>query len=154
MHNCDLGIIASSAKASAFAAPALIASISKALRLSYIELDKKYQEVLILNNYLKEKLNNYENVHINSINNIPHMLNFSVKGIKPETLHHALEEYNIYISTQSACATGNVSKAVMAITNNEELAKSSVRISISYLTKKEDIDKFLECFDICYKRLI
>lgn len=133
--------------------PALIASISKALRLAYDNIDKKYSHILELNNYLKENLIKYKDVYINSINNIPHILNFSVIGVKPETLQHALEEYEIYISTQSACATGSASKAVLAVTNDEERSKSSVRISISYLTTKEEIDNFITAFDKCYKKL-
>lgn len=133
--------------------PALIASISKALRLAYDKIDDKYNHILELNNYLKNNLIKYKDLYINSINNIPHILNISVIGIKPETLQHALEEYEIYISTQSACATGSASKAVLAVTQDEEKSKTSVRISISYLTTKEEIDKFLVSFDKCYKRL-
>ncbi|MEG0825977.1 MAG: cysteine desulfurase family protein [Bacilli bacterium] len=135
-------------------APALIVSISKALRLSLIDIKIKNNYILELNNYLKDKLNQYDNVKINSTNySIPHILNFSVLNVKPETLQHSLEEFDIYISTQSACATGNMSKAVYAITKDEKRALSSIRISLSYLTTKEEIKKFLEAFDICYKRL-
>lgn len=132
----------------------LIASLSKALRLSYIDLNKKYDYIKELNNYLKANLKKYDKVRINdSSSSIPHILNFSVLGVKPETLQHALEEYEIYISTQSACSTGNVSKAVLALTNDEDRALSSVRISLSYLTTKEEIDEFLRCFAIVYERL-
>lgn len=135
-------------------AVSLIVSISKALRLSYIDLDKKYNHIKELNNYLKDNLKKYEKVKINeSISSIPHILNFSVLGVKPETLQHALEEYQIYISTQSACATGNISKAVFALTKDEQRALSSVRVSISHLTTKEEIDSFIKAFDECYRKL-
>lgn len=133
----------------------LIVSISKALRMALIDIDKKYEYVKDLNNYLKEKLNDYEKVEINSNEySIPHILNLSIIGVKPETMQHALEKYEVYISTQSACSSNNpVSKAVMAITNNKERATSSIRISLSYKTTKEEIDEFLKYFDICYKEL-
>ena len=135
-------------------APNLIASLAKALRLAYIDLDKKYNYIKELNNYLKENIKKYERVRINEGNNsIPHILNFSVLDVKPETLQHALEEFEIYISTQSACATGNISKSVYALTKDEKRALSSVRISISHLTTKEEIEAFLEAFNKCYKRL-
>jgi len=135
-------------------AVSLIVSISKALRLSYIDLDKKYNHIKELNNYLKDNLKKYEKVTINeSISSIPHILNFSVLGVKPETLQHALEEYEIYISTQSACATGNISKAVFALTKDEQRALSSVRVSISHLTTKDEIDSFIKAFDECYRKL-
>lgn len=131
---------------------ALIASLAKALRLANIDLDKKYEYIENLNQYLTSNLSIYESVKINSNTNcIPHILNFSLLNTKPETLQHALEEYDIYISTQSACATGNSSKAVMALTNDEKRALSSVRVSISSLTTKEDIDYFLESFSKIYR---
>ena len=82
------------------------------------------------------------------------MLNVSVVGIKPETFLHALEEHEVYISTQTACSSEKaISGSVLALTNDEERAKSSIRISLSYITTKEEINKFLEIFDKCYKEL-
>ncbi len=134
---------------------ALIASLAKALRLAYENIDNDYNRVLELNKYLKEKLQSYSEVRINSNDySIPHILNFSVLGVKPETMLHALEEDEVYISTQSACSTGASSKAVLALTNDEKRANSSIRVSISKITTKEEIDKFIEVFDKCYKHLI
>mgnify|MGYP004498716431 FL=1 len=134
---------------------ALIASLAKALRLAYENIDRDYNHVLELNKYLKEKLQSYSEVRINSNDySIPHILNFSVLGVKPETMLHALEEDGVYISTQSACSTGASSKAVLALTNDEKRANSSIRVSISKITTKEEIDKFIEVFDKCYKHLI
>lgn len=134
----------------------LIASLSKALRLALTDLDIKYNYIKELNNYIKEQLKDLENVKINSNeNSIPHILNLSVIGIKPETMQHALEEYDIYISTQSACSANNpVSRAVFELTKDELSATHSIRISISYLTTKEEIDKFIEAFKECYRKLI
>ncbi len=135
--------------------PALIASLAKAMRLALTDLDKHYEYVTKLNNKLKEALLKYDNVFINSNEySIPYVLNVSVVGIKPETMLHALEKYDIYISTQTACSTGTMSKSVYALTKDEKRAKSSIRISLSYLTKESEIDYFLEKFDVCYKELI
>ena len=134
---------------------ALIASLAKALRLAYESIDNDYNHVLELNKYLKEMLQSYSEVRINSNDySIPHILNFSVLGAKPETMLHALEEDEVYISTQSACSTGASSKAVLALTNDEKRANSSIRVSISKITTREEIDKFIEVFDKCYKHLI
>ena len=133
----------------------LIVSLSKALRLSLDNIDEKYKHVENLNRYLKDKLKKYENVLINSNDCcIPHILNVSVLGIKPEVMQHALEEDDIYISTQTACSKSGPSKAVLALTNDIERANSSIRISISYCTTKEEIDIFLKSFDKHYKKLI
>lgn len=137
-------------------ATGLICSISKALRLALNNLDEKYNHVLEINKYLKENLKEYENVYINSNDHsIPFMLNISVIGIKPETLLHALEQDDIYISTQSACSSNTtLSKAVLSLTNDKKRAESSVRISLSALTTKEEIDIFLKSFDKIYKKLV
>ena len=107
-----------------------------------------------MHDYLCLKLNELD-LFINSNDKcIPHIVNISLNsGIKPETMLHALEEDEIYISTQTACSTGDYSKAVYAVTLDEEKAKRSMRISISHLTKKEDIDKLVESLEKNIKRL-
>lgn len=133
----------------------LIVSLAKALRLATEDLDEKIKKIKELNTYLKKELTKFEKVKINSNDySIPQILNLSVLGVKPETMQHALEEYDIYISTQTACSkSGEMSKSVYALTNDEEKAKTSIRISISYVTTKEEIDEFIKCFEKCYKRL-
>lgn len=134
----------------------LIVSLMKALELIIPNIDKNYEYITKLNNIIKDKLSTYELVHINSTeNSIPHILNFSLLKIKPETFIHALEEYNVFISTKSACSKSNtISSSVYALTKNEELSYQTLRISLSYLTTIEEVNKFLEVFDICYKRLL
>ena len=133
----------------------LIVSLSKALRLAYADMDKQYKKVLALNKKLKDNLSKYELVRINS-NDLcsPYILNFSILNIKPETFVHALEKYEVYISTQSACSTTDtMSKAVLALTNDEKRASSSLRISLSYITTDKEIDEFMNIFDRCYNSL-
>ena len=66
---------------------------------------------------------------------------------------HALEEKDIFVSTQTACSTGNYSKAVYAVTNDKDRASSSMRISLSYLTTHEEIDEFIDGFRECIDKL-
>lgn len=126
----------------------LIASLSKALRLSYMDIKKHYDYVSGLNKKITNELSKYSNIFINSNEKcLPYVLNLSVLGIKPETMLHALEQKGIYISTQTACSSGDsYSKAVYSLTNNKDLASSSIRISISYVTKEEEIDTFIKEF--------
>jgi len=133
----------------------LIVSTAKALRLALTNVDKKYKMIEMNNIYLKSKLSKYADVLINSNNNsIPHILNISVANIKPETLLHALEEQYIFISTQTACSGSKESKEVMAMYNDKPRALSTLRISVSYLTTNEEVEKFLLAFDMVYKRLV
>ena len=131
----------------------LIASTSKALRLVYEEFDNKYNHVLELNKYLKEKLNLFD-VFINSNDFcVPHIVNISLNNIKSETMLHALASDDIYVSTQTACSTGNYSSSVYAVVRDRERAAKSLRISLSYLTTKKEIDTFLESFSKNLDRL-
>lgn len=134
----------------------LIASISKALRLVSKDVDRHYEYVSKLNKKIRDGVSCLEKVKINSPeDSLPYILNISVIGVKPEVLLHSLEEEEIYISTQTACSSKtDESKAVYALTKDSDRSKSSVRISISYKTTEEEIDKFLEVFDKCYNRLI
>ena len=123
----------------------LIVSTSRALKLIMNDLDYNISYVKELKERLINGLNKIDGVIINSNEySIPHIVNFSVKGIKPETLLHALEENEIYISTRTACSTDDYSLSVYELTKDIEKAKSSLRVSISYLTKENEIDYFLE----------
>ena len=132
----------------------LIASFAKALRLMLQDIDKNYKYISTINEKLVNELSKYSDVSINSNKYcIPNILNISVQGIKPETMLHALENHDIYISTQTACSKGTVSKSVLALTKDEKKASSSIRISLSHLTKEEEINYFVKCFDKCYNEL-
>lgn len=133
----------------------LIVSLMKAFKLILPNVLDNYKYIEKLNKKICDKLREYPIVHINSTeNSIPNTINFSLKGIKPETFVHALDEKEIYISTKSACSSSNsMSNAVYALTKDKELSNGSLRISLSYLTTDLEVDKFLEVFDECYHNL-
>ena len=134
----------------------LIASLAKALEIVSQDIDKHYEYVSMLNKIIINKLKSYSNVTINSTNNsIPHTINFSLKNIKPETFVHALESDEVYISTKSACSKSNtISKSVYALTKDETLSFTTLRISLSYLTTEEEVNNFLNIFDKHYHKLL
>ncbi len=131
----------------------LIASLAKALRLSYEDFDIKYNKVRELHDYLISNLKKFD-LYINSGSNcVPHIINISLKNIKSEVMLHALEEDEIYVSTQTACSSGGYSSALYAIFSDKDRASSSLRISLSYLTTKEELDKFIQSFTNNFNRL-
>lgn len=134
----------------------LYASMMKALELIIPNIDENTKYISKLNKKIIDKLSTYENVYINSTDkSVVNTINISIKGIKPETFLHALEEYEIYVSTKSACSsTDSISNSVYAVTKDKERASNTIRISLSYLTTEEEIDKFLEIFDKCYNHLL
>ena len=121
---------------------------AKTLRLALENFDKKQQYVKELYRYALDGLSSLEDVIINSGGlTSHHIINFSCVGYKPEVILHALEEKDILVSTRSACSshTSEVSRVMAQLHIDEKIAKSALRISISDLTKKEEIDKFIYC---------
>lgn len=133
----------------------LIVSQAKALRLVLSDLNKNYEYVKNLNSLLKKELSNIDGIVINSNENcIPHIVNISVFDIKPETMLHALEEENIYISTKTACSKDNSdSLTLTTIGKDSSISGHSIRISISYVTTEEEIHYFVENLKKCIKKL-
>ena len=123
------------------------------MRLAYENYDEKRGKVEELNKYLVDGLKGLP-IDINSNDKcIPHIVNLSLRNIKSETMLHALEKDNIYISTQTACSQGNYSLAVYSVTNDKEKAGRSIRISLSHLTNMNELNKFLEVFEINLEKL-
>ena len=122
----------------------LIVSTARALKLILNDLDFNINYVKELNKRLKNRLSSIPEIIINSNDNsVFNIVNFSVVGIKPETILHALEEYEIYISTKTACSNDDYSLSVYTLTKDMERAKSSLRISLSHLVKENEIDYFV-----------
>lgn len=131
----------------------LIVGASKALRIALIDLDKHERFVDRLNNKIIESVKDLENIQINKTKySIPHILNLSVLNINPEVLIHALDEKQIYLSTNTACSSGDTSNAVMAVYNDLLRAKHTIRISLSHLTTTDDINEFIIALKDIYNR--
>ena len=127
----------------------------KALELIMPNIDNNYEYVKKLNTKIIAFLEDYDGVHINSTDrSIPYIINFSVLGIKPETFIHAMEEEDIYISTKSACSTGDSSDSVYAIYKDKEISTHSIRIILSYKNTMDEVNTFIEVFDKVYNKLM
>lgn len=131
----------------------LIAASSKAISLAINNQNNRNNHIKELSNIVKDTLSKYNNVYINNTNDsIPHTINFSIKGIPALEVQRKLEEHNIYLSTKtSCCPIETPSKLVYALTKDKSLSSSSLRLSISHLTTKEEIDIFLQAFNSIYK---
>jgi len=135
---------------------ASIACMAKTLRKSLENIDEKYEYVKNLKEDLINFFSNYENILLNSLEHTsPYILNLSFLGIKIESFIHKMEEEGIYLSTKSACSNDkSLSDEVYSLFNDEDRAKTSFRISLSYRTTKEEIKKFKEVFNKVYKLFI
>lgn len=132
----------------------LIVAFSKALRLALMDIDKRENFVRRLNDRITGELCKIDGILLNQTKySIPQILNISLRNIRPETFLHAMEEYEIYLGTNTACASGELSTSIMAIYNDRKRATSSIRISLSYVTTTDEINQFLSAFKTVYNRL-
>ena len=131
-----------------------VVALDKALEIALNNLNDRYLYVSNLKKHLLEELSIFSNVVINSPkNSIPNTINFSLKNIDAKKIVKGLSENGICVSTTSACSLGNTpSKSVYAITNDLDLAKNSIRVSISHLTSREELDTFINVFKTLYDK--
>jgi cysteine desulfurase len=132
----------------------LIVAFSKALRIALTDLDKKEIYIKRLNDKIVCDLEHYPNIKINRTKySIPHILNISLMNIKSETFVHAMEDHEVYLSTNTACSSGELSTSVMALYGDTRRATTTLRISIASITTNEEINTFLTYFHGEYQRL-
>jgi cysteine desulfurase len=75
-------------------------------------MKEKIDSVNSIKSHFIERLNEIEGLIINSPADDVHIgniLNVSFEGVRGEVLLHALEDYNIYVSTGSACSSNKSS---------------------------------------------
>lgn len=132
----------------------LIASFSKALRIIMSNFDHNQSIVTKLNKKIIEEFKKYPNIMINNTSySIPNIINISLMNIKPETFIHALEKYEIYVGSNTACASGKPSPTVYNLYKDKDRSLTTIRISLSHLTTEEEIDFFLKKFAKVYLEL-
>jgi cysteine desulfurase len=85
----------------------------------------------------------------------PQLLHFCFPGMRAEVVVHALEQYGIYISTRSACSSGEIkpSRVLLAMGMNQEMAQSGLRVSYSSKQSLQDIDFFADCLNKVVREL-
>lgn len=130
----------------------LIVSMKDALKSAIKDIDKKERYVNLLNERIINKLQNIDGIKINKTKySIPHILNISFEKVSSETVANTLSNNDIYVSSNS---NQEISSSVMAIYNDLERSKRTLRISISHLTTVLEINRFLEIFEVEYNKLV
>lgn len=104
-------------------------------------IDDNFKKVTDINCYARHKINALDYLEINSPEGaLPYILNISVPHYRSETLLHFLEMKNIFVSSGSACAKGELSYVLKALGLDKTRIDSALRLSFSKDTTKEDID--------------
>lgn len=129
-----------------------IAGMAKAAELVYAHLDEDVQRMYELKEYFVEQISRVEGIRVNGIPQegckatAPHVVSVSIAGIRSEVMLHALEEKGIYVSAGSACASNKpqTSATLKAMKQPRELWDSTIRLSFSVYTTREEIDYTLD----------
>ena len=133
-----------------------IVAMAKALRLAVERKAEKPNHVAILKEYIIGALSEYEKVTVFSKveHFAPHIVCFSLKGIRGEVLVHALEEKQIYTSTTSACSSKKnaASSTLHAMNVPNQLATSAIRISLDESNTMAEVEQFLIVFNQLYQK--
>lgn len=122
--------------------PAIVA-MAKALRMSLEKYDKQIDYLLEVKQAWFNELKTIPSIQINTplAHSAPHIINFSLNGIKPEVFVHELEKRSIFVSTTSACSSKKKtpSKTLLAMGADDKRAESGIRISLSFENTLEEI---------------
>lgn len=120
--------------------------LAKSLRLGLENLNEHYNYVKELKNYLVSSLKKIDGLVINSpIDSTPYILNIYIKNKRGEVIVNALSNLGIYVSTKSACSSRSkdYSASLYEMTNDVTISKNSLRISLSHMTTKDELDIFV-----------
>ena len=105
-----------------------------------------------LRDYLVSGLSEREGITVNSPENaLPYIVNLSLVGLRSETVLNFLSDMEIYVSSGSACSKGHKSPVLTAMGLDDSIIDSSLRVSMSRFTTKEQLDYFLQAIDTARK---
>ncbi|HKX39155.1 MAG TPA: IscS subfamily cysteine desulfurase [Burkholderiales bacterium] len=119
-----------------------IVGFGEAARLAKLEMAKDNEHVRRLRDRLLARLKDVEEVYVNGDleRRIPHNLNVSFNFVEGESLIMAVKD--IAVSSGSACTSASLepSYVLRALGRSDELAHSSIRLTLGRFTTQEEVD--------------
>lgn len=133
-----------------------IAATAKALRMTMENLKNFESRTSKMKAIILEEMSQYPDVTVFSGTKdfAPHILTFGIKGVRGEVIVHAFEDYEIYISTTSACSSkaGKPAGTLIAMGVPSKLATTAVRLSLDADNDMSQVEQFLTTFKIIYEK--
>ncbi|VTY29532.1 Cysteine desulfurase IscS [Streptococcus parasanguinis] len=133
-----------------------IAATAKALRLAMENQEAFASKTQQMKEVIRKELVNYPDVTIFSGEDhfAPHILTFGIKGVRGEVVVHAFEEFDIYISTTSACSSkaGKPAGTLIAMGVDKSIAQTAVRLSLDFENDMSQVEQFLTKFKLIYEK--
>ncbi|MBD8068986.1 cysteine desulfurase family protein [Bacillus sp. PS06] len=128
-----------------------IVAMTKALRMTLENMDEKVEKINQIKRAILDGLETNAIITINtpSYQTAPHIINFSINGLKSEVFVHLLEENGIILSTTSACSSKKKapSKTLLAMKKDEPIASSAIRMSLSAENELEEVPYILNAIN-------
>ena len=133
-----------------------IAATAKALRLAMENQEVFASKTQQMKEVIRKELANYPDVTVFSGEDhfAPHILTFGIKGVRGEVVVHAFEEFDIYISTTSACSSkaGKPAGTLIAMGVDKSIAQTAVRLSLDTENDMSQVEQFLTKFKLIYEQ--
>ncbi len=119
-----------------------IVGMGEAFRIAKVEMDEDNKRIKKLRDKFWDSLKDMEEIYLNGdLNNrIPGNLNVSFNYVEGESLIMAIKD--IAVSSGSACTSASLepSYVLRALGRDDELAHSSIRITIGKFTTEDEVD--------------
>lgn len=135
-----------------------IVGFAKAAELAWKQMDERMAYESRLRNHLIERVR--KEIPDSSLNGslehrLPNNANFVFEGVDGTSLLILLEQKGICGSAGSACSSGSVdpSHVLLAIGVPKELARGSLRLTLSHQTEIEEIDYTVDVLKVVVERL-
>jgi len=132
-----------------------IVAIGEAFAIAEAEREQEQSRILRLRQKLWDGIKSLPGIHLNGHpeKRVAGNLNISFAGIEGDSLLYSLRE--LAVSTTSACtsASAQPSYVLKALGLSDDLAHSSIRLSLGRFTSEEQVDKAIEIINYQVKRL-
>lgn len=133
----------------------LIAGFGAAVEKLLPTVSGRLETVSGLKAHLVSAVRQLEGVTVNSSDKcLPYVVSISVPNIKSETALHFLEQYEIYVSSGSACSRGKKSSVLKEFKIPDKLIDSTIRISMCAENTPQELDELVSRLALAQEKLV
>lgn len=134
-----------------------VVGMAKAVRLASVGVQARSAKLYALRKQFIEGLSEIPDATLHSSieGGAPHIISFSLPGMKAEAVLHMLEEEGFMVSTKSACSSkaAEPSRVLLAMGAGEAAASSGIRVSLGEEHTEQHIELLLASLNKAVSRL-
>lgn len=122
-----------------------IVGLGKAVEIAVATMDERIKTETELRDYMISRISAeipYARLNGDKVRRLPNNVNFSFQFVEGESMLIMLDMAGVCASSGSACTSGSLdpSHVLLAIGLPHEIAHGSLRLTLGYETRKEDVD--------------